>query len=120
MMKVNVGLWKVQFNKDIKAVLQSNQRVFQEACHILYERIKSRTPVGNPALWNWPAHKDYTPGTLKDGWEIDVQGDIVTIYNDVIYAERVENGWSSQAPAGMMRVSLKEFQSILDSVSRKV
>ena len=38
----------------------------------------------------------------------------VSIYNNQLYAQRVENGWSTQAPQGMMRISVAEYTSILD------
>ena len=36
------------------------------------------------------------------------------IYNTQPYAQRVETGWSTQAPQGMMRITIKEYESILN------
>lgn len=36
------------------------------------------------------------------------------IYNNEPYAQRVETGWSSQAPTGMMRITVAEFQAIFN------
>ncbi len=43
----------------------------------------------------------------------------VVIYNSQPYAQRVEMGWSSQAPTGMMRVSIAEYTSTLDKNAAK-
>lgn len=43
----------------------------------------------------------------------------VTIYlvNALPYAERLENGWSKQAPAGMVRVTVADFDGIVTDVA---
>jgi hypothetical protein len=39
----------------------------------------------------------------------------VAISNNAIYAQRIEYGsWSTQAPAGMMRVTVSEYKTILE------
>jgi hypothetical protein len=35
------------------------------------------------------------------------------ITNNLPYAERLEYGWSGQAPSGMIRLSLAEFEQVL-------
>jgi hypothetical protein len=117
----NYAQWQATFEKQAKATLQKATRIQQEAAQMLFENIVKRTPVGNPALWNppiWP--RNYTPGQLKASWKIEIMGDTVEISNDQPYAERVENGWSSQAPAGMMKISLLEWNSLLEQASRRV
>lgn len=91
----------------------------------------------------WP--KGYVPGTLKKSWQInfnnqqrnlqgqfassaqtltqhgltlslnDSSGKTVSISNPQPYAQRVEEGWSSQAPYGMMRTSVAEFKGLIES-----
>ena len=39
--------------------------------------------------------------------------------NNLPYAQRLENGWSDQAPAGMVRVNVVRFQSILNDEAKK-
>lgn len=43
----------------------------------------------------------------------------VAISNYQPYAERVELGWSTQAPAGMMRVTVSEYKDYIDANSAK-
>jgi len=37
-------------------------------------------------------------------------GETIFVTNSLPYAQRLENGWSQQAPAGMVRVTLANFQ----------
>jgi hypothetical protein len=41
-------------------------------------------------------------------------GGIVFLSNNVPYAQRIEFGWSKQAPAGIVRITVARFQSMLD------
>jgi hypothetical protein len=95
----------------------------------------------------WP--KNYVPGTLKKSWGISFTNDqraptgqfasteqvlssgglsfkvgnnksqVAVIYNSQPYAQRVETGWSTQAPEGMMRVTISEYTSLLGSNAAK-
>lgn len=105
---------------------KSAHAIHKELVTELFKRIKFRTPVGNPADWEWPAPKNYKPGTLKKSWKLKFNGVsikqniVATISNPQPYAKRVEYGWSyKQAPQGMVRVTLKEFQPILKKAALK-
>ena len=112
--------WQKQFEGEVNLVVKTNAKTLAEGVEILKENVEKRTPVGRPELWKYPAHKDYLPGTLKNSWELSKLSDLYyTLYNDVPYAYRVETGWSSQAPYGMMRVSLKEWESIINKIAKK-
>ena len=88
------------------------------------------TYVGGRFRGNWQVSFD-APATGETG-QIDAQGgktkqlgaaviqsfttDVGSIYlmNNVPYAQRLEEGWSSQAPAGMVKVTLVEFQAMIN------
>ncbi len=40
-------------------------------------------------------------------------GQVIWLGNNLPYARRLEYGWSQQAPAGMVRVTVKEFKAFL-------
>jgi hypothetical protein len=40
--------------------------------------------------------------------------------NNLPYIRRLENGWSKQAPAGMVGVTVVEFQAMVDKAAREV
>lgn len=65
----------------------------------VFDRIVRRTPRQS--------------GRAQDGWEIDKTGDGIVIKNDVPYIGILENGWSDQAPTGMVRITLEEVDDII-------
>ena len=110
------------------------------------QKVIERTPVGNPSLWQSNPPPGYVGGTARANWipsigspetaEVDssdqgrssaqvqaiqnrIPGNIYYLTNNVPYIERLEYGWSTQAPNGMMRRTLREARSILQqSVNR--
>lgn len=52
--------------------------------------------------------------TNAPGW------DTFTITNNLPYAERLEYGWSKQAPVGMVRVNIARFQQLINEEAAKV
>lgn len=52
--------------------------------------------------------------TNSPGW------DVFTLTNNLPYAERLEYGWSKQAPVGMVRVNITRFQQLLNEEAAKV
>lgn len=104
--------------------------------------IVNRTPIGDRTLWSRPAPADYRPGSLVNNWFAGIgepgalprrghnvngadslsqinaiskaaPGKLAYIANPLPYARRVEYGWSTQAPQGMVRISVAEFQRIV-------
>ncbi|ELZ3649981.1 HK97 gp10 family phage protein [Salmonella enterica] len=43
-----------------------------------------------------------------------------TLTNNLPYAERLEYGWSKQAPTGMLRVNIARFNTLLNEEAAKV
>lgn len=43
-----------------------------------------------------------------------------TLTNNLPYAERLEYGWSQQAPVGFVRVNVARFQTLIDQEATKV
>lgn len=41
-------------------------------------------------------------------------GDRIFLTNNLVYARRLEYGWSKQAPAGMVGITVAEFQQVID------
>lgn len=46
--------------------------------------------------------------------------DEFTLTNNLPYAERLEYGWSNQAPQGMVRVNVARFNTLLEEEAAKV
>ena len=47
-------------------------------------------------------------------------GDVAYLANNLPYAQRLEDGWSKQAPQGMVRLSVQRWQPIVDEAVRQV
>jgi hypothetical protein len=106
---VDTAKWAKQFGTEVKRTTNAMDFTVKKVAERLKKQIEFYTPVGDPSLWNWPAHKDYTPGKLKANWTLTVNGKETTISNDLPYALRVEFGWSTQAPEGMMRRAVLDY-----------
>lgn len=111
-------------------------------------RVVMRTPVGNPDLWQSKAPAGYIGGRLRGSWVVSVgtassekperidpsgaaaiaegssrlsdavAGPSIFLMSNLPYAIPIEYGHSSQSPAGMVRVTVTEFQSIVSDATR--
>ncbi len=106
--------WLTSFDIETKNIENVSEFAFEASANIVLENTIARTPVGDTSLWNYPAAPGYTPGKLKASWTLIFQARDALITNSQPYAERVEYGWSTQAPEGMLRRSIAEFPSILE------
>ncbi len=149
MASTNLPQFLAKFKVNQQLALQASQKTINGTLLEMYKKIIDRTPVGDPSLWKWPAHSDYTPGTLRASWQLSFNGQqrstagrfasasqtlegyglslkvgssskqFATISNPQPYAQRVESGWSTQAPEGMMRVTVSEYTSIVNQQAAK-
>lgn len=109
--------------------------------------LDARSPVGDPSYWQHPAPKDYAPGRFRGNWQLGVNfapegetgridptgaetvdaiisaipehpaGTLAYLVNNVPYARPIEDGYSRQAPAGVVGLTAVEFQSRVNSVA---
>lgn len=109
--------------------------------------IIDRIPIGDVSLWKSSPPKGYRPGTMVNSWHSSIgpigamtvrspnttgaaslanlaavapfaPGKIFNFATPVPYARRIEFGWSSQAPAGMVRLTTARFQQIVKAAAR--
>jgi hypothetical protein len=108
-------------------------------------KLDERSPVGDPSLWQHPAPKGYEPGTFRGNWQLGVNvipsgetgridpsgaetlgtiiasipehpaGTTIFLANNVPYARPIEDGHSTQAPAGLVGMTAVEFQQVVDA-----
>lgn len=113
-------------------------------------RLVSRSPVGDPTTWKngvWP--KGYIPGHFINNWQVGIDaipkgiiksvdpsgsdslvrmskmgrwtyGHVYYFANNLPYARALENGWSRQAPRGMVALTMMEFPAIVRMVESRV
>lgn len=107
-----------------------------------------RSPVGDASYWVSPAPAGYVGGRFRGNWdygigsapsaEFDVidstgsisndriktklrkdnAGKIHYIVNNLAYAQRIEDGWSRQAPQGIVKLTVIKWQSIVDNAAQ--
>lgn len=77
----------------------------------LFNAIKERTPV---------ATEGARAGRAKAGWQQVKVGELFEITNDVPYIVDLEEGWSQQAPEGMVKVTLLNAQLTVEEVAARV
>lgn len=95
-------------------------------------RLVARSPVDTGRFRsNWFQSEGGPLGTMTErtgvttvnGVELassKMAGKTYYIQNNLPYAWRLENGWSQQAPAGMVGLTVIEFAGIVDGAAKKV
>lgn len=108
-------------------VLKRGKQLQMRVMGEVFAAVVAATPVGNKSRWKrnlgkspdkWQP-KNYVGGTARKGWQIKVggikstrgpvgaietvvPGQFASVVNAVPYMERLNNGWSRQAPAGFI------------------
>ena len=103
-----------------------------------------RSPGGDGSYWKNPPPKGYTGGRFRGNWQLGVgvapagetgafdksgaetqgriiaavpqnaAGNVFYLMNNVPYARRIEDGWSRQAPQGLVGLTVIQYQRIVD------
>lgn len=111
-------------------------------------RVIQRSPVGDDSYWKHPAAPGYVGGHFRANWQYgeavaprgvvpgadptgsaaiqrllaglrsDASGRVHFLANNLPYAQRLEYGWSRQAPSGMVGVTVAEFQAIVSRAAK--
>lgn len=109
-----------------------------------------KTPVGDPDYWQSPPPKGYVGGRARANWQygngampggaidnVDPSGgatigkivagvstspsaSVHWIANSLPYINRLEDGYSRQAPAGMLKLTVEEFKQTVERAARSV
>lgn len=109
-----------------------------------------KSPVGDAKYWKSPPPKGYVGGRFRANWQYGLgaidrtttmktdasgastisaivgkvddtpAGQVHYITNSLPYSDRLENGWSRQAPNGMVNLTVLEFQPIVDAAARAI
>jgi len=106
--------------------------------------LDQRSPVGDAKFWKHPPPKGYIGGHFRANWQLGVgvrpttevkgvdptgqatqgrilaaipeqaSGKVYWLSNNAPYAQRLEKGWSRQAPEGLVGLTVTRFQQIVD------
>lgn len=105
-------------------------------------RLDERSPVGDATYWIHPPPKGYVGGRFRGNWQLGINvivegetgridpsgaetlgniiasipehpaGTVAYLVNNSPYAQRLEEGWSRQAPTGLVGITEMEGPSI--------
>ncbi|MEN6585851.1 MAG: HK97 gp10 family phage protein [Sulfuricella sp.] len=78
-------------------------------------RFKANWNVGTTPNLSFTASTNASRGLSEAQKAIGISsGGVVYLSNGLPYARRLEYGWSGQAPAGMVRLSVREFRQFVE------
>lgn len=112
-------------------------------------RLDDRSPVGDATYWKSKPPKGYVGGFFRGSWMLGVgdipsgkgaidpggevtvgrivaaipeqaAGKVYYLGNTAPYGERIEDGWSRQAPTGLVGLTAVEFPSIVERAVESV
>ena len=128
-----------------EAITKAHTEVVRVAAISLFSFVIKGTPVGNPELWISKPPPGYTGGTARASWNLtngapnyeptgktDTANEtasnvirelgsmaytgVYTLASGLPYIERLEDGWSTQAPAGMVKTSVPITESKIPQI----
>lgn len=128
------------FTLDIKNFVEKAKKnpetVARQVSFKLFSAVIKASPVDTGRFrMNWQTAGAVTPGGVIDGTDkggAAAIGDAAsyifaasdwnefTLTNNLPYAERLEYGWSNQAPQGFVRVNVARFNTLLEEEAAKV
>ena len=115
--------FKLDLKKFNKKTTHITEEVFKGTVIGLFNKVVSRTPVKTGRLRkSWQPTINSPSVSLKkaNGDAIITKvsqaklGDSIFLVNNLPYAQKIESGSSKQAPAGMVRVTVAEYQKIIN------
>lgn len=107
-------------------------------------KLVQRSPVGDAKYWKHKPPPGYAGGRFRANWQLSIgspavgvrdlidkdgsatiaahssaisaakAGDVIYLVNNLPYAKRIEEGWSRQAPVGVVMLTVVEFRTIVD------
>lgn len=111
--------------------------------------LDQRSPVGDATYWVSPPPKGYVGGRFRGSWNLGVDtlpanvetidpsggntqgrilasipeeasGKVYYLTNATPYGRRIEEGWSRQAPSGLVALTAMQFQAFVDEQVAKL
>lgn len=136
--------WTIPIADLIRIAGSEADRVVAQAVHNMFNQVTLMSPVGDPSKWKGSAPKGYVGGRFRSNWTVSFDepnpettdavnfsrsdaevakaltfrlGCRIWLTNNLPYAERLEYGWSQQAPSGMVRLNALLFRRYIAQAS---
>jgi hypothetical protein len=106
-----------------------------------------KSPVGNPSLWKSKPPAGYVGGQFRANWQCGIgainsvktdpvgsdalgkttvsldgwkPGQTIFLTNSLPYSKKLEDGFSTQAPFGMVKLTVNEYGQFLKKAARSI
>ena len=123
-----MGTFATDIHKFQVTANQAAENAINRICTDIYNTVKDRTPVDTWALYNsWTMSVGALPSSFGGGRVSVKWGDTVYIATNKVYAPIIEyglypnppkrptgrtiNGFSTQAPNGVVRITVRDFEN---------
>ncbi len=140
-----MATFSAQINAWIQKTKDDADKIVRYALQTLDSRLVQRSPVGDASYWQRPAPKGYTGGRFRGNWQMSMgtaatgakdvidkdgsatlaahasvtstakAGEVYYLVNNLPYAKRIEEGWSRQAPVGLVAITVVEWNNIVEN-----
>lgn len=150
MAEIREGRFTLDIKRWTEKAKGNADKVVRAVAQELLGRVVMRTPVGNPYLWKRKPPAGYVGGRLRGSWVVSIgepsretperidktgtlaldagatviaqarAGTSIYIMSNLPYAIPIEYGHSTQAPAGMVRVTVAEFEAVARDAVRSL
>lgn len=140
-----MGTFALQIQQFIDKTNSNKDLVVRAILMQIDSRLVNRSPVGDASYWKSKPPKGYTGGRFRGAWSMSIgspstslsrvidkdgtatigshasvvaaarAGDVIYLTNNLPYAQRIEQGWSRQAPVGLVALTVVEFAVIVDN-----
>lgn len=139
-----MATFSAQINAWIEKTKDDADKIVRYALMTLDSRLVQRSPVGDAKYWKRPAPAGYSGGAFRGAWQVSIgspasgltgiidkdgsatiaahagaiaqakAGQVQYLTNGLPYAQRIEKGWSRQAPVGLVALTVVEWNNIVN------
>jgi hypothetical protein len=140
-----MATFSAQINAWIAKTKDDADKIVRYALNTVDGRLVQRSPVGDASYWQHPAPPGYVGGAFRGAWQVAIgapstidpglidkdgsatlaahasiiaaakAGQVQYLTNNRPYAKRIEEGWSRQAPVGLVALTVVEWNNIVES-----
>jgi len=139
-----MGIFAAQIQAWVDKTKDDADKVVRYALLTIDGRLVQRSPVGDAKFWKHPPPAGYVGGRFRGNWQVSIgapasgaldaidptgsatlaagqavisvakAGQVQYLVNNLPYAKRIEEGWSRQAPAGLVAITVVEWNNIVE------
>lgn len=140
-----MGTFALQIAAWVEKTKDDLDKVTRYALQSIDGRLVQRSPVGDASYWIHKPPKGYMGGRFRGNWQMSIgspaagvldvidkdgratqaahagvvgaakAGQVFYLMNNLPYANRIEKGWSRQAPVGLVALTVVEWNNIVDA-----